>query len=363
MHSIIKIYLEGDDRLNSILEKYYDKNQFLEAVFLKLVNTINNEEIDPKLYLEIDEAILIGHLDHNVYLLFISYAISLNSRREKLERANALQSIGSSLPRENIHPIILSFYIIKMADIKFYEGKTIEYRQLLKEALSIVDRKWPRYSTILINIGTLISWEGRLKEFAKEDLALLECPVNETLAIASIQSRLANAIFTGDAKEGALILEEHNAKTILGSRSFLNGCADMIKILSGDFDENKYEEEFFKVFSRCCFLQSIGKIDEAKIHSETLQNKDWGKKFSQHFAKYTSLHIELSLQNKGKSRLLLHEIQQRDSVHYLDDFFLARIQLLEMNFNAAIDSFNRLMYIVNLYDSIVLLIFEFQFAK
>jgi hypothetical protein len=287
----------------------------------------------------------------------------MNSRRDKLARANALQSIGSSLPRENLHPIILSFYMIKMADIKFYEGKTIEYSQLLKEAISIVDRKCPRYSTILINIGTLISWEGRLKELAKEDLDLLDNQVNDRLAIACIQTNLANAIFTGNVTEGAMRFEEHKTKPILGSRSFLNGCADMIKILSGNFDENNYDEEFFKVYSKWCFLQLNDKIDEAKIYSETLQSKDWGKKFSQHFAKYTSLQVELSLQNKGKSRLLLQEIQQRDSVHYLDDFFLARIQLLEMNIDEAVDTFGQLIDNVNRYEAMGRLIFEFQFAK
>lgn len=363
MHPIIQAYIDTNDRLSVILEKKHDNNQLLESVFLNLVNRINDEEIDPKLYQDVDQAILIGHSDPNVFLLFISYAISLNSRRDKLERANVLQSIGTSLPRENIHPVILSFFMIKMADIKFYEGKTVEYSQLLKEALSIVDRKWPKFSTILINIGSLISWEGRLKEFSKEDLALLENPVNETIAIASLQTRIANSIFTGNFKEGALLLQEHQSKPILGSRSFLKGCEDLVKIISGDFDERNYEEMFFKYYSKVCHLILNGKYEEARGFSETLQTKDWGKKFSQHFAKYTSLHIELCLQNIGKSRLLLKEIQQRDSVHYLDDFFLARIQLLEMNLKDANISFGRLIANINRYEAMPRLIFELQFAR
>lgn len=363
MHPIIVAYINTNERLSSIIEKNYDKSHLLESVFLNLVNRINDEDIDPKLYQDVDQAILIGHSDPNIFLLFISYAISLNSRRDKLERANVLQSIGTSLPRENIHPVILSFFMIKMADIKFYEGKTVEYSQLLKEALAIVDRKWLKYSTILVNIGTLISWEGRLKEFNKEDLAILEKPANETMAIGSLQARIANSIFTGHIKEGALLLKEHLNKPILGSRSFLKGCEDLIKIVSGDFDERNYDDVFYKYYSKVCLLILNGKFEEARGFSETLQTKAWGKKFSQHFAKYTSLHIELCLQNIGKSRLLLKEIQQRDSVHYLDDFFLARIQLLEMNLKDANASFSRLIANINRYEAMPRLIFELQFAR
>lgn len=363
MHPIVKEYIETTSSLGSILEKYADKKQFLEAVFIDLVAEINNEEIDQQLYLEIDKAIINGHSDPNLFLFFISYAISLNSRREKLERANALQSIGSSLPREKIHPVILSFYMIKMGDIKFYEGKTAEYRQYLKEALTLVDKKWPRYSTTLINIGSLISWEGRLKEFDKEDLVLLEKPENEILTIVSLQTRLSNAIFTGNAKEGSLLLNELNKKPVLAIQSFLISCADIIKVLLGDFNENSYAEDFFKNYCKVCHLIQINNFEEAKFYADILQSKNWRKKFSQHFAKYTSLHVELCLQNIGASRLLLKEIQERDGGHYLDDLFLARIQLLEMNFSEAIISFSRLVSNINRYEATGRLTFEIQFAK
>jgi transcriptional regulator with PAS, ATPase and Fis domain len=81
------------------------------------------------------------------------------------------------------------------------------------------------------------------------------------------------------------------------------------------------------------------------------------------FDEYLPIHIELCLKNKGKARLLLIEKQKFDRPHYLDDFFFARIQLLENNFAEAYLSFGRLMENINCYEAIYRLMFELQFAK
>jgi len=144
---------------------------------------------------------------------------------------------------------------------------------------------------------------------------------------------------------------------------------NLLRILSRDFDEKNYQigdtedQEYFKIYSKAYYFLDLGNKIEAIKYSELLRKNKWQKNFSKQFAKYIPLHLELGLRNKGMARLLLQEIQQKDGEHYLDDFFLARIQLLEKDTNGAIESFSRLIENVNRYEAMNRLIFELKFAK
>ena len=57
------------------------------------------------------------------------------------------------------------------------------------------------------------------------------------------------------------------------------------------------------------------------------------------------------------ARLYYQELLQQHGAHYLDDFFLARLQLLEKNTGDANESFSRLIKNVKKYDAMNRLIF------
>ena len=103
MHIIIKEFVETGEPLTSIIERNYDSKQFFETIFLKSVKDLNNNFDDKNLVLEIDQAILNGHSDNDIYMLFIAYALLRLSRMSiiyRLERAKPLISVGSTISQE-----------------------------------------------------------------------------------------------------------------------------------------------------------------------------------------------------------------------------------------------------------------------
>jgi len=363
MHPIVKGYVETNERFLVILEKYCDRKQFLEAVLYELLLYQNTENLDPKIFVKTDQAVISGHPDPNVYLIFISFAITSTSRRDQMERARVLISIGDSLSKEDIHPTLLCLYLQAKATFKFYEGEAEAYSFYLNEMLRVIDKKSLRYPTVIANIATLISWEGRLKDLSKEDLAILDSPSNSNLALAGLQSHLANAIFTGQYLEAKQMIELHEQKYSEGSKSLMEAFKHLASILEGNLNYSFYDDEFYQIFCK------IGKNLVEENYAEALQyanifnNKKWGKKYSEQFSKYMLLHVELCLRNKGKARFLLQELQNKDGYHYLDDFFLARIQLLENDRVSAQKTFDIFLDNLHRYDAMNRFLFELQFAK
>ena len=78
MHPIIKAYTEktGESLLEE-LDKLVDKSNILEKVIHDFIKetTINSGVINQKLVLNIDEAVIKGHQNSDVYLLFIYFSI------------------------------------------------------------------------------------------------------------------------------------------------------------------------------------------------------------------------------------------------------------------------------------------------
>lgn len=362
MHIILSEFINTSDNLSDIVEKHYDKNEYLETVFLKIVRTLNLEDIDENLFKELDRAIIKGHPDPNIYLLFISVALRFTSSRFQLERARVIYSIGASLSSNELPPILNAYFTIQFATLCHYEGKSIERDQLLKESIALVDKKSPRYRSFIYLKASIISEEGRLNELDQSDLTLIEMPINEKQAIHCDELKIKNLIFNGDSLLGFKQLEGYRKK-IKDDYQPVQIFNNLFKLLANDFDEKNYDDQFFQILAKTCLFLSNGKVEEARIHFQSLKNVNWKKYVIVPFLEYFPLHFELSLKNKGMSRLLYQEIIQKGKLHYFDDFYLARLQLIEGKKEEAYDSFGRLMENIKKYGSENRFIFELQFAK
>lgn len=363
MHPIVKEFINTDENVGSIVEKYANREQLLERVLSDLFQLGSIEKVDDQFYLDLDRAIVGGHSDTSLYLFFISIGILFTSNRSQTERSKVLYSIGSSLSEEQVHPAIRALFFQSIANLKSHEGNIVECNILIKKALNIIDKKSPRYITILGSIAGSLSSQGRLKELSEEDLGLLEADHDKDRMLNYIIAKLKNCIFTGNYSEGFILAAEHKKRFRGDAVYLIQDRVDLLKMLSGDFDKNNYQEEFFKLYANGCLALSSGDLEGSFKAFQIIQKKSWTRIPTIVFYKYFPLHIELSLKNKGKARLLLQEMNQLGEYDYLEDFFLARLQLLESNMSAAYESFSRLIKNVNRYGAMNRLLFELQFAK
>ena len=162
IHPIIREYLNtGEDR-DVIINKYANKNQYLESVLLRLNSELKLEnEISKNLSDAIDKAIITGHPDSNLFVLFIATVISYYSRNFHLEKANSLCSIVNSMLSEEIHPIIKANFIQRKSAIKLREGNIKESMQLMKESLLLLDKFHPRYYIFSYNSSAFTASMGQ----------------------------------------------------------------------------------------------------------------------------------------------------------------------------------------------------------
>ena len=92
-HPIIHALDKTTENIQTIFAKYSNKDQPLEPVFLKLIvqPESNRKELNQQLLQEIDQAILKGHPDSDIYLLFIYHSISYySSQGWKSDKIKAL---------------------------------------------------------------------------------------------------------------------------------------------------------------------------------------------------------------------------------------------------------------------------------
>lgn len=363
MHPIIKDFIYTDDKLSDIIERHYDKNNFFETTILKLFKSINHKEIDPQLYLDLDQAVIKGHSDTNVYLLFMFFVIRFMSFRKQFERANVIQSIGYSLNNENVHPIVQSLFLNSVATLRSFENNWPECNRLMKESVALFDKTNPRYISLLLGTASLLSQQGKLKELDEDDLNRLKNITHDQLAFTSVGARLTNCILTCNYVEANSLMKDYKRLYRGDISTSVNIMQDLLRMISGDFNESNYLEEESKPYVKLLGSLSKGNIEDALKQFQEFQTIDPGYLKLNRYSGYMPLNIELCLRNKGKARLLLLELKKKGGSYFLEDFFLARVQLLENNKSGAVESFQRLVDNLNKYDALNLLAYELQFAK
>lgn len=362
MHPIVNDFINTRDSLYNIITRHQDKSSLLEDVFLRILQ----EKIvgyDQSLLQKLDQAILLGHQDTNLYLLFISAAIKFTCVRKQLEKSNAIYSIGASISRENIHPLAEAHFKQSLATLRFFELKIDECNNIIKDSMSTIDKNSPRYIALLTLYASLASLQGRLKEFDKSDLEALETFSNQYWSHYRIGIILTNCLWTGDFKEGFVLHEEFKKTFVDDGTTEIQVQKNILQLLSGDFDENNYSDQLAKLYVTALSSIKAGDYEKSKNCHQLLQKIERTTLIDFPFEEYLPLHIELSLKNKGKARLLLQDIEKKRGHHYVDDFILARIQLLEQNKEGAISSFHRLINNIKRYGAMNRLRFELQFAK
>ena len=363
MHPIIKDYISKSNSLEEIIEMHYQKDNYFESVFFEVVKmAVFKVEFHSSIYEKIDKAIVKGHPDQNVYLLFINNSVSFTWAHNQIEKTETLLSIASSLSLENINPVIHAFYLQGLAVLKYSKKKSIEAHQLAKKAVNMVDPTHPRYRGLLTNYASSLAARGKLNDLDLEERKIFDSPPPKFKEFLTAEVKVRNCIFIGNYKEGLKLNAEFNQ--LLKDFVFDNQVFDdLLKIISNDFDANHYHNESIKLMVQVFYHLSFGKIDEAIKFYKLYLKDDLPSEAQNLIFQYIPITFELSLGNKIMARKMLEEKEAVGDYHYLDDLFMARLLLLENNIKGAYQLFVRLIKNVEHYGALNRVLFELQFAK
>jgi DNA-binding NtrC family response regulator len=362
----MEAYAKEEGRLSEIVDKVANKNNFLELVLSEILQEAeNSDNINQKVLLDIDLAIVKGHPDSNVFLLFIYVSILYFYLNNLLEKTRSLYSIGVSTISEKNHPDIHICMLDAKAKLKGLEGNKQEQKQLMKEIIFKINKNSPRFYRNFFNYSVLYAELGILKELSKFELEMLEVKQNEKQAFNNTLIKIVNNIMIGEYKEGLEEIEEYRKifKTTDYYEEFFSNATNELSIVSGDFNPSNYTKDIYVTYVSAYNSLLSSKLDETvKLYNIIIENKFQNKVSSQLFH-YLPFHIELSLGKIGMVRLWLKEKKEKGNWHYIDDLFYGRLHLLEKNYAKADDAFIRLMENINRYGAMNRLIFEIQFAK
>lgn len=366
MHPLIKMYISSPVFLLSEWNKYLDKENLLDATILKLKDsTLNKYNSNVKLdEEEIDKALQQGHKDANFFCFFLSIVIICLAQQKQFDKAKSLYSIGNDLLLTKLEPAIHSFFLQACSRLKFYLGDLQEEKKLLTESLKLLKKENPRYQSVLTNYSYVLARDGMLNDLEVADKNLFISPsTSKERNILANEILVANSIVQGDFKKGFEYLERSLITLNYQKNLRYETAFFALKILSGDRNISYYINEEFKNITLAIKDFVELKWDVLPERLPTIKSIDFSLPFIYFITKYFPIHADLYSRNIGKAKLFLYELQKAGKAHFFDDFFYARIALLEGKKKEASVLFKRLTLNVRKYNFENRMAFELQFAK
>jgi transcriptional regulator with PAS, ATPase and Fis domain len=367
MHLFIKKYVEVAKFEPEEWDRYLSKENLLESAILRLIKILNKhyEQAEKLNEEEIDQALLLGHEDADIFLFFITLSIVCLTQHQQLEKAKSLVSIGNNLTNSNMHPVIHSFYLQGCSRLKFFYGELEEEKRLMETSLRLIKRDSPKYKAIFINYSFLLARSGKLKDLNAEDEKILREETSCPLEKGSLANEicLADCIVRGDYEKGFGYLTAYHRANEFKITSRYENALLSLKILSRNRELTSYPDSYLKDFAIIFddFYESRWLVIADKM--KKILSIEATNPFVYFISKYLCLHYELSNKNSGKAKLILIDNLKKGKAHFLDDLFYARIALIEGKRNDALYLFKRLMLNVQKYGFMHRLEFELQFAK
>jgi transcriptional regulator with PAS, ATPase and Fis domain len=362
LHPIIDEYVNSEANPLAIVEKHHHTDQLLETTFILVLRSLGKPGVDFEVLKAIDEAIVIGHPDTNVYLLFIVSAMVYTTRKGQNDQSKSLYSIIASTMNKNVHPIIQALCMQAHAQIKRIECNFVETKNLMRQSMTLVDTMNSRYRLLLRNYSVGLAAEGLLRDLNESDLELLNSKTIESHAKDFLHIKLGNCVFIGEANEAHQLISEYKNLFPNNENQNIEDALTALKILHGDLNEDNHEDAKIKVLVRQINAIINGNYDKAlELQQWVVKNTSSGENAIINY--YFPLHLELALGNRGKVQLMLLEKTQNSGHHYLDDLFYGRLQLLSKDFEKADKTFQQLIKNVTHYGAMNRLIYELQFVK
>jgi DNA-binding NtrC family response regulator len=371
LHPVVKAYAEGQPPLLEALEKLEDRSPLAEALRKLLLGR--------ELRTDVEEALAAAAAagaegeDPDLYLLFLVVWAAFAGRMRRYDEAGALLSRARSL----VSPDTPAELRASLAQQEILQDE--RFRQIASqgtaplEALKLLPEDSPRRWNTAMERAFHLAQRGRLCEFEAEFRKLAEAAGDDRSLQIDVARYLdyAECGRTAEAAELAVGIDTENPFV----RRNLNGivyAGALLELMAGTLVPEELADPASAEPVRQ--LRAVNWI-HSTYHLLAGRNAEALDRARRQAATFSGLHslfgflslclvrAELAAGHvEAAARLMRRRAEARNS-HYLDDFFLARVELLRGRPAAAAERFARLLAEVDRHDARGRLDFELRLAR
>jgi DNA-binding NtrC family response regulator len=285
-----------------------------------------------------------GH-DPGVYMLFLCEWVAVANRLGRVAEMSALLARAKSLVGSWTPAPLLACVLNSEAVLASKLGNMVDRERLSRKALELVARDSPHYPYALVMVARFLGNLGRGIEV--EDLFSEMSVEAQRLHVAGIAvARLCNATATGQVADAVRCLKQVPERAVVEAfyESILRHNRALLRLmlrhwhtpataaaraeLAGAVFMNVDSDELlaWELVSDCLARRDVqGALARARVMAAEnieAQINEFG------FDAYSLVRAELSAGNGEAGRRIIQARRRRGNCAYIDDFFLARAQLL-----------------------------------
>jgi DNA-binding NtrC family response regulator len=365
MHEIIKDYINTESDIPTILEKYSDSKdklvQHLKRIYecitgggktssfvLSLIKNIEIRNIPPEM-----RVFLLTSLAHAI-LSFPPHQV-----KEHLPKAQGLIRKAVDLISQDLPVELVAYVRTVEALIAGYTGNHILREELLRKAFSSLPSDSPRRREIAKMLAFMLAEQGRLSEMP--EILPVVSRTSQGAADANY-FEFINAVETGQT--GLAMSKLIDISSLYNHPAFRENIQKYRIFL----ELMNYSELSIKNYANLpdwglviyCLL--IGNPHQALRWARLAEKSSSTSITGCGLLSYNLLRAELAEGNTQAARRLIEMRKECGNSHYMDDFFIARLELMEKNITKASAHFISVLETIRTHNAHGRLRFELKLA-
>jgi DNA-binding NtrC family response regulator len=376
LHPIVDRYVTTDIPLSAIVETHPRPHAPLLSALTQLLKIAATQPV-PAAALNAAQSADLKGADPELAILFLSRWASAASRSSGPSEAEALIHRARALITDATHPEVVAAVTLVEANLADLTGNKARTEQLLKEVIAAVPTHSPRRKLHLWDLGCFLAFQGRCSE-CSELLKELAWQCNEQFPMARVLLiRFVNAVETGHVREASSLMPDiaANPRLVYALPGIpYRGYQALLRLMHATTEHGERtpspptpaaappaaagDPPWVQVAAALLARDT----DRALRTAREEANRTLGALFGSGFLSLNLIRAELAAGTPENARRLLAMRQSRGNRHYLDDFFLARAELLTGNRRLAQKHFADAVERTDVYDAQGRLDFELRLA-
>lgn len=364
MHEIIKHYISTDETILSILKNYPDKKDVLIRNLKRIHECINGVGGTSTFILSLTKHIEIQNIEPDMCVFLLAslahaiLSLAPHQAKQYVPKAQGLIRKATELIPQDSPPELIAYVRTVESYIAGYTGNHVLREEFLKKALLLLSPSSPRRREIAIMLAYMLAEHGRLSEIP-EILTIISKSSSDSASADSLE--FINAVETGQiALAMSKMIETPNLHYLFAEN--LQKYRILLELMTHTTSSaiNNYTN-----------LPDWGLVLYCLITGNSHQALRWARLAEKSYPlaitgcgmlSYNLLRAELTEGNTQAVRRLIELRKECGNVHYMDDFFIARLELLEKNTTKASAHFASALESIRNYNAFGRLRFELKLA-